>query len=65
MTLPMLLAAPLSATLVLTAPIPTWRATVARVIDGDTIVARVTLWPRVEQTATIRVLGIDARKSVV
>jgi endonuclease YncB( thermonuclease family) len=42
------------------APPGSYAATVVRVIDGDTFVARVPIWPGQEVTVRVRIAGIDA-----
>ena len=39
--------------------VATWAATPMRAVDGDTLTARVTVWPRQEITLSIRIRGID------
>jgi len=37
-----------------------YQAVITRVIDGDTVELRVVIWPQIETTARIRLLGVDA-----
>ena len=52
----LLMAPPLSAREALPGPVP---ATVLRVIDGDSLVVRATIWLGQEVETTVRLLGVD------
>jgi len=52
----LLIGPPLSARESLSGPVP---ATVLRVIDGDSLVVRVTIWLGQELETTVRLLGVD------